>query len=310
MKLLFFGTPGFALASFRALEGSRHEVAAVVCQPDRPAGRGLRQERPPVACECLDLGRPLVQPEKLTRAGMEELFRETGAELGVVVAYGKILRPWMLALAPRGYVNVHASVLPKYRGAAPIARALVAGEAETGVSVMRLDEGMDTGPVYFSRKTAVGPDETAGELEARLAEIGAAALLEALDGIEAGTLAPRPQEGEPSLAPMLAREDGRIRWADPAKAVHDRVRGVNPWPGGTAVFRGQELRVWRTAVAGAEAGGPGPPGRILEAGKGTLRVACGSGAVELRELQWPGKRRVGAADFLNGSRVKAGEAFE
>jgi methionyl-tRNA formyltransferase len=317
MRLLFFGTPDFALPSLEALRGSRHEVVGVVCQPDRPVRRGRRMDTPPVGRICRETGLRLHQPEKLEREPVRALFRESGAEAGVVVAYGKILKPWCLDLAPRGFINVHASLLPKYRGAAPIARAVIDGEKETGVSIMALDEGMDTGPVYAARACPIGPDETAGELSARLAALGAETLVETLDAMEAGGLEPRPQEGTPSeprpqegtpsMAPPLEKSDGRLRWDRTAREIHDQVRGVNPWPGGTAGFRDGEVRIWRTALAEAAEGGQA--GEVVVARKGILRVAAGAGSLELVELQLPGKKKVGARDFLNGTRLKPGEMF-
>lgn len=307
MRVVFLGTPEFAVPSLEALLASRHEVAGVVCQPDRPAGRGRRTERPAVAHSCDAAGAVLHQPEALRREETTAFFRETGADVGVVVAFGRILKPWLLALPRHGFVNVHASILPRYRGAAPVARALLDGARETGVSIMRLDEGMDTGPVYDLRTTAVGPDETAGELAARLADLGARALLEVLDGIEAGTATPRAQEGEPSLAPPLVKEEGRLDWSLAAARLHDRVRAFNPWPGAVTVFRGAPLQLWRTRIADAEA--PGAPGTILAAPKGVLRVAAGMGALDLIQLQLPGKKRVDARDFLNGARVRPKEVL-
>jgi methionyl-tRNA formyltransferase len=238
---------------------------------------------------------------------LEALLRDTRAEAGVVVAYGKILRKWLLDSLPFGFLNVHASILPKYRGAAPVARAIIAGERETGVSIMQLDEGMDTGPVFCVKRTPIDLEETAGELMARLAGIGAEALIEVLDGLAAGTRKPKPQEGEGSLAPSLVKEDGRIRWEASAREIHDRIRGVNPWPGGTALFRDGEVRVWRSSLS--PEGGGGDPGEIQVARKTILRVATGEGSVDLRELQLPGKKRVQSGDFINGTHVKAGERF-
>lgn len=306
MRLVFFGTPAFAVDSLEALADSRHDVGACVCQPDRPAGRGRRVETPPVGQAARARGIPLLQPERLRAEEMRSLFEAHGAEIGVVVAFGKILRPRVLAIPARGFVNVHGSLLPRHRGAAPVARAILAGDKETGVSIMRLDAGMDTGPVFLSRSTPIGPDETAGELSGRLAAIGAKTLLEALDAIEKGVLEPRPQEGEPTLAPPLTKEDGRIDWARDAKAIHDRVRGVNPWPGAEATFRDKPVRIWATSPA---EGGFGEPGEVVEVSKARLRVAAATGAVDLLGLQLPGKKRVSFRDFVNGTRLRAGEMF-
>ncbi|MHC5037065.1 MAG: methionyl-tRNA formyltransferase [Planctomycetota bacterium] len=307
MRILFLGTPEFARRSLDALMASTHEVVHAICQPARPVGRGRKRGSPPIAETCVDCGIPLSQPEKLKRSELEALLRDTRAEAGVVVAYGKILRKWLLDSLPFGFLNVHASILPKYRGAAPVARAIIAGERETGVSIMQLDEGMDTGPVFCVKRTPIDLEETAGELMARLAGIGAEALIEVLDGLAAGTRKPKPQEGEGSLAPSLVKEDGRIRWEASAREIHDRIRGVNPWPGGTALFRDGEVRVWRSSLS--PEGGGGDPGEIQVARKTILRVATGEGSVDLRELQLPGKKRVQSGDFINGTHVKAGERF-
>ncbi|MHC4780525.1 MAG: methionyl-tRNA formyltransferase [Planctomycetota bacterium] len=307
MRILFFGTPEFAVPSFNALVESRHEVVGVVCQPDRPSGRGRNPAHPPVGGVCSDLGLPLLQPEKLRPEELERLFKEHCADAGVVVAYGKILRKWLLGLPRRGFINVHASILPRFRGAAPVARAVMEGEKETGVSIMFLDEGIDTGPVYLVKNTPIGPDETAGELETRLSEMGAEALVEALDGIEEGTLSARPQEGEASYASLLTKEDGILDWDAPAAKIHDRVRGVNPWPGARATFRDGPVRIWRTSRTDEPC--EEEPGRVILARKSLLRVAAGRGALDIQELQLPGKRRVGPADFINGTRLKAGERF-
>lgn len=304
MKIVFFGTPEFALPSLRRLLESRHRVVAGICQPDKPGGRGLKSLRPPVSGLCEQCGIALRQPDRLTKEEMKALFAETGAEAGVVVAYGRLLRQWLLDVPKLGFINVHASLLPRHRGASPIARAIIAGDEVTGVSIMKLDAGMDTGPVYASADTPIGREETAGELAGRLAAMGGELLVKTLDALEAGGALPVPQEGEATLAPPLSRDDGRIDWTRPAKRIHDLVRGVNPWPGAFAGFRGRELRLWKTAVAPE---GSGSPGEILAARKNLLRVAAGAGALDLLELQWPGKKRLGPSDFINGARVTAGQ---
>lgn len=306
MKVVFFGTPDFALTALRAVLESRHEVVATVCQPDRPGGRGLKTLKPPVGSLCESRGVSVLQPKKLRFSEMESLFRTTGAKIGVVVAYGKILSGKILDLPGEGFVNVHASILPRHRGASPVSAAIIAGDARTGVSIMKLDEGMDTGPLFRVVETPIDPMETAGELSARLAQLGARTLVEVLDSIEEGKAVAVPQSGDHSLAPLLTKDDGMIDWSAPARRIHDLVRGVNPWPGAFCGFRGGRVNIWRTEVSPS---GAGRPGEVIQVGKDLLRVAAGAGAVDVLEIQAPGKKRLGPGDFINGARVSAGDLF-
>jgi methionyl-tRNA formyltransferase len=297
VRVVFLGTPDFAVPALEALAASRHELLAVVAQPARPKGRGQEPAVPATVACAQRLGICVRQPVAVKSGPFPEWFDQLGADVAAVVAYGRILTPRLLAAPRRGCINVHASLLPRYRGAAPIQWAVRCGEAATGVCTMRVEEGLDTGPVYLEERVPIGPDETAGELAVRLAPVGARLLVETLDQLD--HLVPRPQQGDPILAPPLRKEDGVLDWRRPAREVHDRVRGSNPWPGGQTTFRGSPLKVLRTRVTA----GSGQPGEALS---GPV-VAAGDGAVELVEVQLPGRRVTSGRDFANGSRLRPGE---
>ncbi|HVV87698.1 MAG TPA: methionyl-tRNA formyltransferase, partial [Kofleriaceae bacterium] len=270
MRIVFFGSPDFAVPALEALV-AHHEVALVVTQPDKPAGRGSKLTPPAVKVVAERAGLPVFQPLKVRPPEVAERLRATGAELGVVVAYGRILPPAILTAFPRGCINIHGSLLPAYRGAAPIQWAVLDGRTTTGVSIMQLDEGMDTGPVYATREVAIGDEETAGELFARLAPAGAALMLEVIDALAAGTAVARPQPAEgASHARVLAKADGAIDFERPAAAVSAHVRGVDPWPGATAVLRGQVVK-----LAGARA----LPAADHGAAPGTVLAVDARGAI-------------------------------
>lgn len=301
------GSPEFAVPSLRAL-AARHEVALVISQPDKPAGRGGRLAAPPVKVAAEELGLPIAQPRSARTGELRDALIDARAELAVVVAYGKILPRAVLEAPPRGCLNVHGSILPRYRGAAPVQWAVIHGEPETGVTIMQLDEGMDTGPTLLERRVAIEPEETAGELLARLAPIGAAALLEAIEGLAAGALRPAPQDhARATHAPMLTKADGAIDFAGPAGAVAARIRGVDPWPGAHAVLRGQPVKLFR-ARAG-DAGPPAPPGTVIAIDAAGARIACGAGSVVIRELQAAGRKRLTAAQFAAGRGIAAGDVL-
>jgi methionyl-tRNA formyltransferase len=310
VRVVFMGSPEFAVSSLRAL-ASRHEVALVVSQPDKPAGRGGKLAAPPVKVAALELGLPVAQPRSAKTGELQGALAATGAELAVVVAYGKILPRAVLEALPRGCINVHGSILPRYRGAAPVQWAVIHGEAETGVTIMQLDEGMDTGPTLLERRVAIEPEETAGELLARLGPIGAEAMLEAIDGLAAGTLRGVPQDhARATHAPMLTKADGAIDFAQPARAVAARIRGVDPWPGAYAALRGQTVKLFRARAD--EAGGAGaaaPPGTVVAIDAAGARVACGEGTVVIRELQAAGRKRLTAAQFAAGRGIAAGDVL-
>jgi methionyl-tRNA formyltransferase len=307
MRLAFLGTPAFAVPTLERMVEAGHEVVAVLTQPDRPRGRGQQSAAPPVKEAASRLGLPVYQPERVRRPEAVEYLRGLAVDGMVVVGYGQIIPQVVIDLAPLGIINVHASLLPKYRGAGPIQWAIANGETRTGVTTMRIDAGLDTGDILLKAETAIGPDETAVELGQRLASMGADLLVKTLAGLSAGTIVPEKQNGEEATyAPLLKKEDGRIDWSLPAAAIHNRVRGLQPWPGAFTGFRGQPAHIWKTK-RGPGAGGRGPGGRIQ-----TLRplvVDCGEGEIELVELQLEGRKRMGAADFVNGQRVAVGEVF-
>ena len=305
MRLVFLGTPAFAVPTLERTVQAGHEVVAVLTQPDRPRGRGQQPAPPPVKEAALRLGLPVYQPERVRRPEAVEQLRSFGADAMVVVGYGQIIPQVVIDLAPLGIINVHASLLPKYRGAGPIQWAIVNGETRTGVTTMRINAGLDTGDMLLKTETEIGPEETAVELGSRLAVMGADLLVETLAGLAAGTIVPEPQDdSQATLAPLLKKEDGRIDWSAPAAAIHNRVRGLQPWPGGFTTFRGQTLSVLRTRVAGA---GQGAPGRIVSLRP--LLVTSGDGTLEIAEVQMEGRKRMAAADFVNGQRVRLDEVL-
>ena len=303
MKVLFYGTPAFALPTLDALL-AQHQVVAVVTQPDRPAGRGQRVVAPPVKERALAAGVPVIQPPRLRDPGWAERLAEHGADVAIVVAFGQILPKAVLDVPARGSINVHASVLPRYRGAAPIAWAIIRGETETGITTFQMDPGMDTGAMLLVARTPIGAEETAGELAERLSHLGARVLLDTLARLPA--LEPIPQRHEDAtLAPRLRKEDGFLRWDEPAKAIVDRVRGCNPWPGATAMTPVGRLIVWRARVA---EGTGAAPATLVAAGD-TVVIATGDGAVEPLEVQAENRRAVTWREFLRGARLPPGARF-
>jgi methionyl-tRNA formyltransferase len=304
VRAVFLGTPEFAVPTLAAMLEAGVEVAGVVTQPDRPSGRGQAPAAPPVKRLALGRGLAVFQPLKIKAPEAVAWVQERQPEAIVVVGYGQIIPAAIFDFPRLGTVNVHASLLPKYRGAAPIQWAIANGETRTGVTTMRIEEGLDTGDILLQRETPIGSDETAPELSRRLAEAGAELLVETLRGLEAGTITPRKQnQAEATLAPLLKKEDGRINWARSAAAIRNQVRGFDPWPGAYTAFRGEFLHLRRVRVAGGPAGDPGR----LEVDGRTLRVACGEGWLELLELQPEGKKRMTAQEFLNGRRPASGE---
>jgi methionyl-tRNA formyltransferase len=304
MRLIFLGTPAFAAPTLEAL-AAKHDVLSVVTQPDRPKGRGQELSPSPVKQTAQSLGLPVYQPERIRRPEAQAHLASLSPEIMVVVGYGQIIPQSVIDIAPRGIVNVHASLLPKYRGAAPIQWAIANGETRTGVTTMQINAGLDTGGILLARDTPIGPEETAIELGERLAVMGAELLLETLDGLSQGAITPRPQDdAQASFAPILKKEDGDISWAGAATSVHNRVRGLLPWPGAYSHFRGQRLHVWRARVCGEQTSLA--PGQVLP-GAG-FRVACGSGSVlQLVEVQMEGRKRMSAEAFANGQRLRENE---
>lgn len=302
MRVVFMGSPDFAVPPLQALL-DHHDVALVLTQPDKRAGRGKRMSAPPVKEVAVAAGVPVLQPASARRPEVVAALRETGAELGVVVAYGKILPRDVLEAFPRGCINVHGSLLPRYRGAAPIQWAILRGETETGVTIMQLDEGMDTGPMLCKRSMAIAPDDTAGTLFQRMAPLGAELLIEAMDGLTRGTLAPEAQDpDQATYAPMLKKEDGAVDWTRSAVAVRDHIRGMDPWPGAFTALGETRLRVFLPACVQ----GQGQPGEVLGVDERGLAVACGEGAVAIAAVQAPGKRRMEARAFASGHHIPPG----
>jgi methionyl-tRNA formyltransferase len=304
------GSPEIAATCLRALAAA-HDVALVVTQPDQPAGRGRKLIAPAVKLAAVELALPVIQPKSARNGELERALRDSGAELAAVVAYGKLLPRAVLDATPRGCINVHASLLPAYRGAAPVQWAVVRGEAETGVSIMQLDEGMDTGPVYFTDATPIGADETSGELLERLASLGATALVRAIAQIAAGARPVAQDHARASLAPMLAKRDGAIDFTAPATEVAARIRGVDPWPGAHALLRAQVVKLFHARAVHAHPEGrpQPPPGTVLAIAGDGVRVACGAGDVVIRELQPPGKRRMAAQSVANGRGLAVLDVF-
>lgn len=308
MRALFFGSPAFAVPSLDALH-ARFEVTAVVCQPDKPRGRGLELAAPAVKLRALELRLPVVQPTKLRTGEFGEWARAKRADVALVVAYGRILPSDVLAAPRLGCVNVHASLLPKFRGAAPVTWAIVHGEGRTGVTLMKLDEGMDTGPTFASVAAVIGPDETAGDLAERLARLGADAVGEWLPRYVAGNVTLEAQDDtRASAAPILKKQDGCMVFAASAARVHDHVRGMNPWPGAFTTARGRNVKVHAThRVEGVRS--EARPGTVLVADKSRVLVACADGAVELVTVQPEGRRAMKASEWAAGRAVAEGEVL-
>ncbi len=273
-------------------------MVLVITQPDRPAGRGLKLTPPPVKVAASELGLPCLQPKSINSPECVEFLRSLALDLLVTAAFGQLLRPVVLQLPRLGCVNVHASLLPKYRGAAPIHWAIINGERETGVTTFLMDEGMDTGPILLQRRTEIGPEETAGELEERLSQMGAELAVETVEKLWRGEIEPKPQPPNGSLAPKLHREDGRIRWEWEAWRIHNLVRGLSPKPGAFSTWQGELVKILRTKVV-EEEGKASPPGHVLPR-RDRLLVAAGKGVVEVLELQPAGCRPISGRDFLNG----------
>jgi methionyl-tRNA formyltransferase len=304
LRVVFMGSPEFAVPSLRAVH-ELHHVALVVTQPDKPAGRGAQVTAPPVKQAALALGIPLSQPRSMRRPEAVEALAAVGADIAVVVAYGKLLPPSVLSLFPRGAINVHGSLLPAYRGAAPVQRAVIDGLGETGVSIMQLDEGMDTGPVFAATPVAIDDRETAGELMARLATLGASELVKVLAAIERGDAVARPQSAEGvSHAAMLTKQDGFIRFDQAAWRVAARIRGVDPWPGAVAVLRGQPVKLVAAAVGAATQAASGTVVAIDSQG---LHVAAMDTVVCIGEIQASGRKRMSVAAFVQGRGVAVGD---
>jgi len=300
LRVVFAGTPPFAVRALAALDDAGHEVALVLTRPDRPAGRGLKVAPSAVGRWAQQRGFQIFKPQSLKDAEALATIRDARPEVMVVAAYGLILPPAALSIPANGCLNIHASLLPRWRGAAPIQRALLAGDRETGISIMCMDAGLDTGPVLFEKPIPVGDRETAASLTESLAALGAEAIVEALGRLP--TLAPCPQDDKTATqAPKITKLEARIDWSRSSVAIDRQIRAFDPVPGAETTFHGEALKIWQAEPTQ----GVGPPGRVLEA-PGGLVVACGEGAVRLLIVQRPGGKRLGAAEFLRGTPLPGG----
>ena len=311
MDIVFCGTPQFAVPTLQALASAGDfRIRLAVTQPDRPAGRGMEVSAPPVKRVAQELGLPVVQPDKIkNNAEFRAQLEAIAPRAIVVVGYGRIIPQWMIDLPPLGNINLHGSLLPKYRGAAPVQWAIAMGETQTGVTSMRIDAGLDTGDILAQREIAIGPLDTAETLGPRLAALGAPLMVETLRGLDQGRITPRPQDhSQASLAPILKKEDGLIDWSRSAAEIANRLRGFQPWPGAHTTFRGKALNLWQAAPAHFGQGvAAAVPGQIQAAGD-WLFAGCGGGTLlKIEILQPEGKKRMSARDFMNGYRPNAGE---
>jgi methionyl-tRNA formyltransferase len=310
MRIVFMGTPEFAVPSLKSLVREGHEIAAVVTQPDRPAGRGKKQKASPVKEAAFELGLTVWQPEKINTSEALEYLAVLQPELIVVVAYGKKLPVEILHLPAKGCLNVHASLLPAYRGAAPIHWAVIKGETETGVTTMMMDEGLDTGDILLKKVYPISAEVTTGQVHDALAELGAELLIETIAALARGDLQRIAQTGESSYAPMLKREHESLDWSRSALELHNQIRGLNPWPGAFTTYRGEDLKVWRSALLDNEQKNPGPKfGKVLRITEEGLVIETGKGELLLREVQPAGKRSMPARDFFLGRQGQVGDYF-
>jgi methionyl-tRNA formyltransferase len=322
LRIGFCGTPQFAVPTLkRLLANPEFEVLGVITQPDRPRGRGQEVSFSPVKQVALAAHLPVYQPEKIRAPEIQELLKKLSSDFIVIIAYGQIIPARLLSIPRYGWINLHASLLPKYRGAAPINWAIANGETRTGLTTMRIDAGMDTGNILLQREMEIGATETAPELAARMSEAGAPLIEETLRDLAAGTIIPRPQNhAEATLAPMLKKEDGRIDWNRPAHEIYNRMRGFAPWPGAYTSFRGQTCHVWAEPVSkevvnnllldrGGSAARTHAPGTLL-AGKNALHVVCGGTTIlHIQSVKLEGRKQVSASEFAMGARLKPGERF-
>lgn len=305
MRIVFFGTPEFAVPALDAILSAGHEVALVVAQPDRPAGRGMRLQAPPVITRAREHRLPVAQPEKIRDAGVLDQVARLAPDAGVVVAYGKILPTRLLDIPRLGFLNVHASLLPKYRGAAPIQRAIANGDAVSGVTIMKVDEELDHGPLFAARELEIAPDERAPEYASRLAQTGGDLLAHVLQEIENGTARAAEQDhGRATYAPKIEKDEGLVDWTWPAAVIYNRFRAFYPWPGTFTRFAGDMLKLLDLSVTAGDA--PAAPGTVLEIGRDMFALAAGEGAVFVREVQQPGRQRVNAGAFARTAGLKIG----
>lgn len=309
LRVAFFGTPGFAVPTLEHLVNSHHQVVGVITQPDRPRGRGQQVSEPPVKALAVPLGLPVLQPERLARDQFETAFAALQADIGVVAAYGKILPDWLLAAPRLGLINVHASLLPRYRGASPVHRAVISGDAETGVTIMRVVKALDAGPMLSRVIVPIGADDTTPVVEAILAIRGAELLVATLDDIEAGRATETAQdESQVTYAPKLTKAEGLVDWRRPARDIHNLIRGLWPWPHAYSFLEGTRYILHRSRISPVAAAAA--PGTILTASAiDGLHVACGEGAIEIVDLQLEGKRVMSARDAMASRALAPGARF-
>ena len=310
MRIVFCGTPEFAVPTLQALLADpEFAVEAVVTQPDRPRGRGQQVSASPVKEVALAARARIYQPERVKTDEAHDFFAAIKPDAAVIIAYGQIIPGRLLEIPRLGWMNLHASLLPKYRGAAPIAWAIINGESETGLTTMRLDPGLDTGPILMQREIEIGGDETAPELAKRMAEMGAPLVMESLAKLDRGEIVPVPQDAsQASYAPILTKEHGRIDWGQTAGELYNRIRGLAPWPGAFTTFRGRLCHIWGKPVAGARYVASAPePGSVIFSG-GAIEIVCGRGTrLQLEAVQVEGRKRISAREFVNGARLASGE---
>jgi len=310
LKIIFCGTPAFALPSLRDLIAhTDFQIAGVVTQPDRPRGRGKEVASSPVKDAAAAAGIPVYQPQKIRAEESYEYFRDAAPDVVVIIAYGQIIPARLIEIPRLGWINLHGSLLPKYRGAAPIHWAIAKGETRTGLTTMQIDAGLDTGPMLLKHEIEIAPDETAPELYARLAEAGAPLIVETLRGLASGTITPTPQDNsQATLAPPLKKDDGRINWSLPAQTIYNRIRGFHPWPGAFTTFRGKQCAIWGKP-APDQSGVTSTPGTI-RANSADVDVTCGAEtALRLEFVQLEGRNKISAREFANGARLQPNERF-
>jgi len=318
LRIVFCGTPAFALPSLRHLIAQQDfRVEAVVTQPDRPRGRGQQVSSSPIKDAALEAGIPVYQPEKIKSESARDFFERVAPDVVVIIAYGQIIPQSLLDIPRLGWINLHASLLPKYRGAAPINWVIVNGETRTGATTMQVEAGLDTGPILLERETEIGPDETAPELASRLAEIGAPLIADTLRKLDGGELRPQPQDNSrATFAPLLKKQDGRIDWSWPAQGIYNRIRGLQPWPGAFSTFRGKNCHIWgHTAsadtVSWTRDGTPGRvEGSIIARGQELVVVCGGETTLSVEFVQLEGRKRVSAGEFASGARLVSTDRFE
>jgi methionyl-tRNA formyltransferase len=312
LRIVFCGTPEFAVPSLRRLaERPEFSIEAVITQPDRPRGRGQHVSSSPVKEAALEIGLHVYQPETIKSESSQEFLKRVAPDTVVIIAYGQIIPARLLMIPRLGWINLHASLLPRYRGAAPIHWAIANGETITGLTTMQIDAGMDTGPTLLRREVEIGPDETAPELAARMRAIGAELIADSLLRFDRGEISTSPQEEKnTSYAPILKKEDGRISWGQTAQQIYNRMRGFTPWPGSHSKFRGQACHLWGRPETGGGTGTHITPGEIVPSAK-EIYVVCGEGTcLRLESIQIEGRKKISAREFANGARLMPGERFD